>query len=305
MILKVWRASRPYSYPAALVPVGIGAAFSKWIWPDQVIHWGDFLLTVIGCIFAQAISNLVNDLADFKFGVDRADVPGRHSALLTGELTFRQMLKATLLVCALAAFIGIYFSLKIGWPMMALVAFGALISVEYTAPPLRLKYHGLGDLGVFLCFGLGMSFGSYMVQASANPGWLDANRLGPLLAYSMPSALLVVAILQTNNHRDREKDSHQGGKTVANALPLRTSEAYLVGLVLIPYGIVVGLVVAGIASWPVLIVFGSAPIAYALIQQLKAGEWKGIVPRAAQLDGAFGFLLVLGMVAEIFARGRR
>lgn len=304
MLTQYWRASRPYSYPAALVPVLIGAAFAKWIEPDLHFHWLDFGLTLLGCCLAQAISNLVNDLADFKFGVDQPGVPGRQSALVSGDLTFRQLLIATMVICGLAALIGAYFSLKIGGPMVLLVAFGAIISVEYTAPPLKLKYRGLGDLGVFLCFGLGMSFGSYMVQSYAVTGWLDLHRLFVWLGYSLPSALLVVAILQTNNHRDREKDSHQGGKTIANMMTIRVSQTYLIALVCLPFLIVLGLIGLRIASWPLLLVAVTLPFANQLIRKVKEKDWNGVVPLAAKLDGLFGLLFSAGILIQIWRRGQ-
>ncbi len=299
-----WKASRPYSYPAAVVPVLIGAAFAKWTFSNLHLNWWNLVLVVMGCVLAQGISNLVNDLADFKFGVDHEGVPGRKSALVSGDLSFQQMLGATLIVCAGAALIGIYFALKIGLPMVALVALGAIISIEYTAPPLKLKYHGLGDLGVFLCFGLGMSFGSYMVQTYFLGGWLEASRLTELFIYSIPSALLVVAILQTNNHRDRDKDAQFGGKTVANILSYNSSQIYLLGLVFLPYLIVVGMIGFRTAAWPLLLVFLTLPIALELLKRVRTKRYEGIVPIAARLDGLFGILMAAGMSLQIWLRAK-
>lgn len=299
VVIKLWKASRPYSYPAAIVPVLLGTAASKFLFPTLDLRWGDFILVLLGCILAQAISNLVNDLVDFKLGIDTPDAPGRKSALISGDLSYDQMLQGTIAVCAAAALIGAYFSIVAGLPVVTVIAVGAVLSVEYTAPPLKLKYRGLGDLSVFIAFGIAMVFGAYMVQTRGQAEWLSEQKLVPLLLLALPSAFLVTAILQVNNHRDREKDAKLGGKTVANILSVTTSRSYLSALVILPYAIICGLIAFRVVELYAALILLTIPLAAGLLKKVSKSDFNGILPMAARLHGQFGVLFAFALVLQI------
>lgn len=268
------------------------------LYPEVKIQWAAFVLVLIGCILAQAISNLVNDLVDFKSGIDTAEGQGRKGALVTGEMSYTEMLRGTVVICAIAALIGAWFTIQIGLPILIVVGVGALLAIEYTAPPLRLKYRGLGDLSVLIAFGIGMVAGAYFVQEAGQPGWLSSAKLIPLLLIALPSALLVVAILHANNHRDRDKDAKLGGRTAANLMSFKASQVYMFALVLLPYAIGLGLVAAGVLNPWALIVILSAPAAYVLLKKVVKSDFAGIVPCAARLHGQFGLLLAIAIVIQ-------
>jgi len=302
MVKTLWQAARPYSYPASIVPVLIGSALAKLVFRDISFNLGDFILVLIGCIGAQAISNLVNDLFDFKTGVDNPESAGRTNFLVSGALTVKQMTQFVASVMIICAFIGLYFTLKIGWPMFWLVLISGLLAIEYTAPPLMLKYHALGDLTVFLTFGVAMVLGSYMVQTFYRAGWASQAHFATLFAYLLPSALLVVAILHANNHRDREKDAQYKGKTVANVLSFPASKSILIGLLVLPYGLVACAVLFGLISWFALIVLLTVPVVIQIIKKIEKDDYSMTVPSVAQLHGKFGVLMTVAILCQITFR---
>lgn len=305
-----WIALRPYSLTAAVVPVLIGTACARLLLPDAGVNWLNFILVLIGCILAQCVSNLVNDLAESKTGLDQAEHTGRLNVLQKGLISFRQMMIETLILGAVAAAIGGYFLYKIGGPMWVLVLGGGLLAVEYTAPPLRLKYRALGDVAVLLTFGIGMTLGSYLVQGYLDPSVLSPSKLLILAGYSIPNSFLVVAILHANNHRDRENDREFGAATVANKLSFGSSKTLLVLLIVMPYCLCVGLIglmfptlsyAAIIAALPLLSFFAMRKILSPVMQD----DYQRTVPQIAKLHGQFGVLMALALVLQIWSLARQ
>lgn len=302
-----WLASRPYSLTASVVPVVLGVALAKFLLPalplDQKF-WLRALLAFLGCIAIQIVSNLVNDLVDFKTGLDTAESGHKFKALVNGALTWRQMFSFTLAMLVIAGLIGLYFIWLIRGPLVPIILVGAVLAVEYTAPPLKLKYRALGDLGVLLCFGLGMLFGCYVVVGYEQPRCLAIDNVAVVLLYALPSASLVVAILHSNNHRDRLTDQEAGARTLANKLNFRTSKNLLLLLLIGPYAFsavasVFGALVFGPVALCGLFVFITLPTLVSVVKPIKADEYNSTVPGVAKLHGRFGVALAVSLVAMI------
>ena len=223
---KAWLiALRPWSFPASLVPMLVGAALAYradfWDWPL-------FLLTLVGGIFVHAGANLFNTYFDFQRGADSsADADDR--TLVDSLLPPRAVLLAAVLFFLATGGIGGYLASQSGWQLLALGAAGFAIGLFYTADPLGYKYRALGDLGIFVAFGPLLVLGAYFVQT----GKLD---LLPLV-FAIPLGLLIDAILHANNYRDAEADSRIGARTLAHLLGDRGSRYVYYALVLIPYGL--------------------------------------------------------------------
>lgn len=302
-----WLAARPYSLTASVVPVLLGAALAKLLLPELVLDgtfWLRFTLVMVGCLAVQIVSNLVNDLVDFKTGLDTTESSTRFKALVTGALTWRQMFGFTLLMCIISGAIGLYFIWLVRGPLIWVVMAGAILAIEYTAPPLKLKYRALGDLGVLLCFGLGMLFGTYVALGHGQPDCFAARNLIAVLLYALPSASLVVAILHANNHRDRASDRDAGAHTLANTLGFGASKALLVGLLVGPYAFaaaasIFGCLLYGPISLCGLAVFVTLPPLLKLLQPIRADRYESTVPAVAKLHGRFGIALTLAVLAQI------
>jgi hypothetical protein len=132
------------------------------------INWLYFGLAVLGLVIAHAANNLSNDFFDLQEGLDTKDYPRALYAphpVLGGLTTQPQLRAAFVTLTAVSAAIGLFLAFVRGPLVLAFAATGLFISLFYTAPPLKLKYRGLGELGVFLVWGPLMIGGTYYVAA--------------------------------------------------------------------------------------------------------------------------------------------
>ena len=199
-----WLAIRPKTLPASMAGVitGIGVA----------IHMGSFkfgpaLAALMVGILLQISSNLANDVFDYEKGTDTPERVGPTRVTQAGLLTPKQVKIGLGIVILLAVLLGIYLAVIAGWPVL-LIGFAAIISaVLYTGGPYPLGYHSLGDLFVFLFFGLAAVTGTIFVQAKqvSAVGW----------GMAVPIGLLVVNLLVVNNLRDIYTDQKAGKFTIA------------------------------------------------------------------------------------------
>jgi 1,4-dihydroxy-2-naphthoate octaprenyltransferase len=204
-VLQAWvAAARPATLTAAVSPVVVGSATAT--------AAGSFLplaalaaLTV--AVFIQIGTNLANDAYDFLHGADTASRAGPPRATSAGWLSARQVLTGAYLCFAVAAFAGLYLVALRGWPMLVIGGVAILSGLAYTAGPAPLAYRGLGEVFVFLFFGVVAVVGTDYAQT----GVLG----GRALAASIPVGLLCTAILVVNNLRDIDTDRAAGKRTVA------------------------------------------------------------------------------------------
>ena len=276
--LKIWiTAVRPFAFTGSALAVALGAALA--FYDGAAIGWGSLLLTLLGVVLFQSGANLLNDCFDHRRGVDTEAMP-TSGAVVRGWLTGQEALRAGWLCLALGAACGLVLTALAGWPVLALGVVGTALAAGYTTAGFSLKYAGLGDLSVFLAFGMLPVFGAYWVQARA---WA----WHPLL-WSLPIVSLTVGILHANNWRDLVTDPARRCRTVANLLGERGAERYYRFLVLAPYALVLSYVAAGRAGglalpapWTVLAVLVSLPLAGRLLRVNRMRDPK----RLAMLDG--------------------
>ncbi len=189
---------------AAVVPVFVGTAYAAGRHPLQ---WTPFVLALGASLLIQTGTNFVNDLADFTKGADTGERLGPVRGLQTGEVTIRQLAWATYGVFGVALLIGLYLVLTHGWPILAIGVAAILSGIAYTAGPLPLAYVGLGDVFVFIFFGvLGVMGSAYLQMGSFSWGTFAA---------SVPVGLLATAIIVVNNLRDIETDRRARKYTLA------------------------------------------------------------------------------------------
>ncbi|RYG24970.1 prenyltransferase [bacterium] len=294
-----WLATRPYSFTATLVPILIGTAVAKVLFPALTVQWGHFLLALFGAISIHIVSNVLNDVFDAKSGLDNKDNFGRFNSIVAGAVTPKEMFGIAAVFSVVSLLIGIYFLTVVGTPLLVLLVLGAFLAFFYTMPPVRLKHHALGDLAVLLGFGLGMAYGAYMVQAHAMPGYLDSGRLLTVLAYALPTALPMVGILQANNHRDRINDREYGAKTLSNVLSPRLSKDLLIAVLVVPFALLLATSIPALTTAWVLLVVLSIPPLLKILREIKADHFEGpLVPQIAQFHGMFGLLATVGMVVK-------
>jgi 1,4-dihydroxy-2-naphthoate octaprenyltransferase len=197
----------------------------------------------------------------------------------------------------IASIIAVYLYTQIGTPILYLSIFGLFSAIFYTATPLSLKYKALGDVQVFLNFGVGMTLGSYIVQTKVFD-WVPA-------ILSIPFGLLIIAILHSNNIRDVKFDGTFGVKTLPILVGEKYAKYFYYFFVLGAYASIIFFVAFGLLPWFALLNFISFPTAWKLIKMLnhvpsetmpafEFGTKHNIM--TAQLNTQFGVTLMLGLL---------
>jgi 1,4-dihydroxy-2-naphthoate octaprenyltransferase len=216
-------AARPRTLPAAVAPVLVGTAAAQLVSDD--VRWGAFVAALAGSILIQIGTNLANDYSDAKRGADTAERLGPVRVTSSGLIAPRRVLHATWVAFAAALAVGIYLATVAGWEILVVGAASIAAGVLYTGGPRPYGYAGLGELFVFLFFGLVAVNGSYYVQLE-ELDWLP-------FALSVSVGCLATAILVVNNIRDIDTDRRVGKRTLAVRIGRRPARlVYIVLLVL-------------------------------------------------------------------------
>ena len=281
-------ASRPWSFSMSAISVSVGSALAA-IYGD--FSWFLYLATLIGTVFLHAATNLINDYYDVQSGVDTPEVATaqyRPHPLVEGKLEAGQVRAASYILYGLSILIGIYLAATRGWALMWIGLTGAFASLTYTAPPFKYKYSALGEISVFLMWGPLMVAGAFFVQRqefNINAFWI-----------SLPFGVLVALVLLANNIRDIKHDRDKGILTLAIVLGQQKGILLYATLVVVAYlGIVWMSIFGPLHLWSLLVLV-SLPLALRLLKQMKARVPADADARTAQLDTAFGVLLVISLV---------
>ncbi|HUO73654.1 MAG TPA: 1,4-dihydroxy-2-naphthoate polyprenyltransferase [Solirubrobacteraceae bacterium] len=203
--IRIWlMAARIRTLPAAIAPVLVGTALAGY---QHVFHPLRFLAALIGAIFIQVGTNLSNDYSDARRGADTEDRLGPVRVTAGGLVPPHQVLVATYVSFGVAVLAGVYLVIVAGWQLLIVGAASILAGVLYTGGPRPYGYEGLGELFVFLFFGIVAVAGSYFVQV-VHLDW-------EAFALAVPVGLLASAILVVNNVRDIDTDRRAGKRTLA------------------------------------------------------------------------------------------
>jgi 1,4-dihydroxy-2-naphthoate octaprenyltransferase len=282
-----WLAIRPRTLPAAVGPVlvGLGVAIGEGVFVP-----GPALAALAVSLLLQVVSNLANDLFDFRSGADTADRVGPPRAAALGLLSQRELTVGIGVVVGLAGLIGLYLVSVGGWPILVLGGLAIVSAVAYTGGPWPYGYRGLGEVFVFVFFG---------PVAVAGTTYLQALTLEPVaLAASVSVGALVTAILVVNNLRDIVQDRRAGKLTLAVRLGEGGAVAEYGLLLTIAYLTPVVLVLAG-SSLAVLLPLLSASLALPLWRAVRAGgdprRLNAVLAGTARLALIFSALLAAGL----------
>jgi len=287
--LSAWLlAARPRTLTAAAAPVLVGTGLAA---HDGVMAALPALAAMIGALLIQVGTNLANDYYDFVRGGDTSERVGPVRVTQAGLIPPERVKRAMVLVLAAAIVPGAYLVWVGGWPILAIGLASIACAVLYTGGPFPLAYHGLGDVFVFVFFGLIAVGGTYWVQALAWP--TDALLAGAGLG------ALSTAILVVNNLRDLETDARAGKRTLAVRIG-RTGTRVQYALLLLVAGVVP---LAGVAlfDWPaaVLAALLVAPLCAAPLGAVMSAEDPRELIAAlggtARVVALYGGLLAIGL----------
>lgn len=287
--LQTWlQAARPRTLPAAAAPVLVASALA---WRDGVFSLPAALACLAVSLLMQIAANFSNDLFDHERGSDTPDRLGPLRATAAGLVSPAQMRIATALVFGLAAIFGLYLFFLQGWLILALGAAIALAALAYTGGPFPYGYHGLGDLFVFLTFGLAAVYGTYFAQSGqliAEVGW-----------YAVPVGVLIINILVVNNTRDIDTDRAANKRTLAVLLGREAMQTEYLLCLLIAYLTPLALWASRLSSAGILLSLLSLPLAIAVYREFIHSSGRALnltLARSAQLALIFSLLFAAGLL---------
>jgi 1,4-dihydroxy-2-naphthoate polyprenyltransferase len=286
---RVWLAgARPRTLPAAVVPVLVGTACAAG--RVDVVAWRALAAGVVA-LALQVGTNYANDYSDGVRGTDRDDRRVGPVRLVGSGLRSPGAVKRAALASFLVAGVaGLALAIAVGWELLVVGALAIAAGWFYTGGPRPYGYLGLGELFVFVFFGVVATAGSAYVQ--------EASLSGLALAASVPVGLLATALLVVNNLRDIPGDTASGKRTLAVRLGDRHTRWFYVGLlvgavVMVPVVAAVG-ERAGAALALATVPLGRRPV-IAVLGGARGGELVPVLGATGRLQLAFGALLALGL----------
>ena len=281
-------AIRPRTLPAAAAGVVMGAAMA---WRDGVFRLDIVLVCLFTALLLQIGSNLANDVFDFERGADTSERLGPTRVTQAGMLTPKQVKIGMAVVFGLSGVLGLYLVWLGGWLILLLGVAAIISAIAYTGGPFPIGYYGLGDMFVFIFFGLAAVAGTYYIQAgSISPAvWL----------MTLPPGLIITAILVVNNLRDIDNDRIAGKHTLAVRMGEQgTKVEYLICMV-IAYIVPIPVAWAGMISWTTLIAWLSLPLAIQatrVVLTQKGRALNAALAKTGQTALVFSLLFWLGLL---------
>lgn len=305
--IPVWKkwliAARPWALPASIIPVCLGTLLAVVV-DQSSFHAGKFLLALLAMVILHFAANMRSDVSDFRLGLDKEVTPVS-GAIVRGWLSSEEVMKAALLFFAIGSFLGLILVFLTGPSLLIIGLIGVAIGAGYPF----LKARALGDLAVFLNFGVLGSMGAWIVQTRKFSPWPGI--------WAIPQAMLVAAILHANNWRDTLTDREKKVFTMASLLGDRGSMNYYSFLLIAPFALSLGYVFVPrffpspfpALPFSFLLIFLALPGALSLLQRAR---WRHQPRRPLDfiiLDGAtskfnwlFGLLSLIGLGFDLILR---
>lgn len=281
-------AARPKTLPIAIGPV---VAASGVAWYAHVFDLLPALAALLGALCLQIGANYANDVYDYQKGADTHQRLGPLRVTQAGLLTPGQVLRGMWFFFGIATVAGVYLVFHAGWIIGLLGLLAIAGAILYTGGPFPLGYNGLGELFVFLFFGLAAVWGTYFVQAG------EITRLAFWTA--IPCGLLAASVLTVNNLRDIETDRASGKHTLAAMLGRPATRWFFAGQLGVAYLFPLGFTISGIAPAWVLLSWISLVRAIPLLKMVFTQTGRPLnqaLAQTGQLSLLFASLYALGLV---------
>lgn len=291
--LSIWlHASRPQTLAAAFAPVCVGVALAV---RNHEFSPLPSLVALLCAFLIQIGTNFANDYFDFKKGADTDDRIGFERATAAGHISADAMRNATIITMGLAFLFGLYLVWHAGWPILTIGLASLLFGILYTGGPYPLGYNGLGDIFVFLFFGIVAVMGTYYVNALE---WSSASFWASLVVGALATNILVI-----NNLRDVEQDRIAGKNTLGVLFGEEVLRWEYLLMVLLAAAIPPHFYVQLNYSWLIFIPFLSLPWAVMLLRKIWDVSDKrtlnDTLEHTAQFMTLYSVLFSLGIVADL------
>lgn len=286
---QIWvLASRPKTLPAAAAGVITGTALAI---RDGQFRFGPALAALVVALLLQIGSNLANDVYDFERGADAGERQGPTRVTQSMLLSPAQVKAGMWVVFGLAGLLGLYLAFVAGWVVLLIGLMAILSAIGYTGGPFPLGYYGLGDVFVFIFFGLAAVAGTYFVQAgtvSAQAWWM-----------SLPVGWLIVDILVVNNLRDINADRIASKRTMAVRFGERGARVQYMVLLALSYLILPVLLVFDILPWTSMLAWLSLPVgwrAWQIVKEQAGRPLNKALAGTGMTSLIYSLLFLLGML---------
>lgn len=291
--LDIWiSAARPQTLAAAFVPVCVGASIAI---RDQQFALMPSLVALLCAFLIQIGTNFANDYFDFKKGADTPDRIGFERATANGLISAESMRNATIITMGLAFIFGLYLVWHAGWEILAIGVASLIFGILYTGGPFPLGYNGLGDIFVFLFFGIAAVMGTYYVNALE---WSMASFWASLAVGALSTNILVV-----NNLRDIEQDRVSGKNTLGVIFGEHILQWEYLLMLLLALAIPPHFYFRLDYHWLIFIPFLGLPMAAKLLQKIWFVEDKRTLNKTLERTSKFmtlyGILFSIGVIADL------
>ena len=288
--MRIWvMAARVRTLPAAVAPVLVGTALAGF---GGVFHILRFVAALVGAIFIQVGTNLSNDYSDARRGADADDRLGPVRVTAGGLVPPSRVLLATYLSFGIAVLAGVYLIVVAGWQLLLVGGASILAGVLYTGGPRPYGYEGLGEVFVFLFFGLVAVAGSYFVQTE-HLDW-------EAFALAVPVGLIAAGILVVNNVRDIDSDRRASKRTLAVRMGRARTRVMFAAVIYIAYLLTpITWIFGPLSAW-VMLPWLTIPLAAAIVRTVRTRVDGASLNRALAQTGmlqlAFCVLLSAGLL---------
>lgn len=290
--IKDWFvATRFWSFPVSAMPVVVTVAFL--LWKGYDVRWVCAVLALVGNVVFHAAGNVLSDWWDFRKGVDN------EKAYAIPQLVFHhfeagEYLRFSGILFFVAVCIGLVLTFMTGWELLIIGGIGAVFAASYSF----FKFRGLGDIFVFVCFGVLPVIGTSFVAA----GHID----WAALVISIPLGIFTIGVLHDNNTVDIATDKEAGIRTFPMLLGEKASVKLYIAYMIIPFVAVIICCIAGYLPYAALVCLLAAPAASGNVKAALGYFSKGreamlgLDQKTAQLHMIFSILLALGLVVASF-----
>jgi len=227
---------------AGVVPVILGSVYSNYAFGRFNILY--FILLIVAMILIQSATNMVNDYSDFKSGAD-SKKSGDEKALVSGEITPKQVLHTIFLFEFIAFIIGVFIASQTSYYIMLVAIIGGIISISYAFGPFPISYTPFGEIVAGVTMGIGITTTVIYIQSSV----INSNTV----LVAIPTVLYISTILLSNNLSDIEEDKEVGRKTLPILLGVKNAERLWIFSIIMILVLTLGLGLAHIYPVAVLV----------------------------------------------------
>lgn len=290
-----WHLTRPHTLTASFAPVLLGTAIALAV-DHETIHFGLFFAMLIASMLIQAATNMFNEYYDYKLGLDNENSVGIGGTIVRHGVAPKTIMIIALSFYGLAMLLGVYICAMTSWWLAVVGLVCMLIGYLYTGGPYPIAYSPFGEFVSGAVMGMGIILIAFYIQTG--------NVTVDAMLISVPSMILVGAIMLSNNIRDIVGDTEGGRKTMAILVGRHNAITILAAFFIVSYIWIVALVIIGhLTPWALLILLSvKKPISAIKLFRAKEKPLE-VMPAmkfTAQTNTIFGFLLAIGLLVSYF-----